>query len=117
MNLQNVCQRIEEDPVAAYIKHIHLADIAAFARIPEYMHGGLVRYILAGIPPGAFLLSVLAGERALAEVRADDTNKHLLDLYDEFLANEAPHECWGSAEKVRAWCEQGGLIGRGRDGD
>ena len=71
--------------------------------IPEYMIGGLERWINHHIKPGDFLCAVLANDLTEACGRADDTNQHILFAYVEFLHNYAPSQCWGSPEKVRQW--------------
>ena len=71
--------------------------------IPAYMVGGIVRWIVNGIPPGDFLTAVLSNDLKGACERADDTNQHLLFIYCNFFYNYAPSQCWGSPEKVLAW--------------
>lgn len=71
--------------------------------IPDYMIGGIDRWIDHGIPPGDFLMAVLCNNLKEAVARADDVNVKLLPAYVSFFYNDAPSECWGSPEKVLAW--------------
>lgn len=86
-----------------------LARALAHSRIPERMHGGMIRYITRGIKPGDFLTAVLSNDLREACGRADDENKHLLWDYIAFLYNHAPRGAWGSADNFRQWVKQGGL--------
>lgn len=80
-----------------------------WALIPDYMIGGLRRYIENGIAPGHFLTAVLCNDLRGAIERGDDTNTAVLPNYIRFLYNYAPSECWGSPEKFKAWIAIGGL--------
>ena len=103
-------ERTKNDPVGLY-ESFRGAEAGKLAALPPYMQPGIVRYVVYGVKPGSFLLSVFAGEQELAERRADTLNKKLLPLYAEFLGRGCPPECWGSSDKVRAWIESGGLVG------
>jgi len=72
-------------------------------RIPEYMIGGLYRYIVHHIEPGSFLRAVISNDLFDALGRADSTNSNLLKNYAQFLYNEAPSSCWGSRETYDGW--------------
>ena len=78
--------------------------------IPERMRGGLVRYILHGVIPGHFLTAVLEGDLFEAMKRADDENQLLFRNYCMFLWNYAPSGCFGTAERVKDWNKDGGLL-------
>ena len=71
--------------------------------IPDYMIGGLVRYVVNRIPPGGFLMAVLENDFMEACGRADDTNSECLKAYAMFLYNYVPSNCKGSPEAVAAW--------------
>ena len=71
--------------------------------IPEYMIGGLVRWIDNHIEPGDFLRAVLSNDLRAACERADETNRYCIFDYVNFLHNHAPSDCWGSPEKMGAW--------------
>lgn len=72
-------------------------------KLTEDNLGGLIRYIEHRIEPGSFLHSVLENDLKEACARADSINRRKLFEYVEWLYNEAPHECWGSPEKVSKW--------------
>ena len=80
--------------------------------IPDYMQDGLSFYLSEGRPVGNFLTAVLTNNLKEACNRADDTNIRLLPNYVSFLYNQAPMNSWGSEERVTAWIEQRGLLGR-----
>ena len=71
--------------------------------IPDYMMGGLRRWIELGIEPGDFLHAVLTNDLRRAVERADSANMRNLPAYVAYLYNNAPSQCWGSPEKVAAW--------------
>jgi len=82
---------------------------ANWSLIPDYMIGGLRRYIENGIEPASFLFAVVSNNLRRAFECADGTNVHHIRNYLEFLYSYAPAECWGSPAKVEAWIKQGGL--------
>ncbi len=71
--------------------------------IPDYMIGGIQRFIKQGVIPGGFLSAVLENNMKEAYVFADENNISNFPAYMNFLYNEVPSECWGSPEKVKAW--------------
>lgn len=79
--------------------------------IPEYMHGGLIRYYENKIPPGSFLEAVINNDLREACSRADDTNKHCLFAYMMWFYNKAPGGSWGYTDAVSDW------INRSEDND
>lgn len=111
MTLAEVHNQVEANPVITLARHTG-RPTEVLLRLPDYMRPGLVRFILFGIRPGSFLCAVLADEAEIARNRADSTNAGLIERYRDFLEFEAPDDCWGSSDKVRAWCERGGLIGK-----
>lgn len=58
--------------------------------IPEHMRGGMLRWILYGIPPGHFLQAVISNDLFGAFSRADDVNAARVQEYCIFLQNYAP---------------------------
>ena len=76
---------------------------AAVQGVPEHTIGGLVRYIVDGIPPGDFLQAVLTNDLMGAFGRADEENGLCLRHICNFLYNDAPAVCFGSEEKMVAW--------------
>ena len=75
--------------------------------IPDIVMAGLQRYINDHMKPGDFLLAVLKNDFNMAVAHADDENAVNLKAYMGYLNNEAPGNCWGSPEKVKAWLEIG----------
>ena len=74
--------------------------------IPDYMTGGLERYIEHGIDPGDFLTAVICNNLVEACAAADDTNLRNIPAYAAYLYNRAPRECWGSREKMQQWMQR-----------
>jgi len=72
--------------------------------IPGRMMEGFRRYFEHGIMPGHFLTAVLKNDLRAACERADDENLVNLPAYIAYLYNVAPHQAWGSPEKVEKWC-------------
>ncbi len=87
---------------------------ADWSLIPDYMIGGLRRYIENGVEPGSFLSAVLCNDLRGACERADDTNRERLFQYIQFLYSYAPSACWGSPTRFEAWIEEGGIEGNQR---
>ena len=79
--------------------------------IPQYMHEGIIKYIVNGRPPGDFLGSVLEGDLHKAARKADRINQELLFEYCRWLHNYAPSGCCGSKELVEKWIAAGGIQG------
>jgi hypothetical protein len=73
--------------------------------IPDYMHDGLVLWVLHGIPTGSFLWAVLENDLSTACACADETNQHRLFNYVKWLHNHAPIGSWGSPRVVQQWYE------------
>lgn len=76
---------------------------APMTYVPINLHGGLVRWIVKGIPPGQFLMAVLTNDLRGSCERADDFNRARLFDIVRFLYNDAPRGCWGSPQAVEAW--------------
>lgn len=85
---------------------------ADWSLIPEYMIGGLRRYIEHGISPGDFLTALLSNDLRHTFARADMENSAVVGNYVRFLYAYAPSECWGSPAHFDAWCKRGGLNAR-----
>jgi hypothetical protein len=76
--------------------------------IPEYMHGGLIRYFENRLPPGDFLQAVLSNDLFEAFARADEINTYAMKAYVVWLVNQVPGRgsgIWGSREAVKNWLE------------
>lgn len=80
-----------------------LRDAARECGIPEYMQGGLERYIIHHISGGDFLDAVLKNDLRRACEHADYENRLCLYSYITFLYNHAPSGSWGSPAKVNEW--------------
>ena len=74
-----------------------------YSDLPEYMRGGMQRYMEASIRPGDFLCCVLANNLMGAIRHADDENVNLLPLYARWLYNHAPSGSYGSPENFGKW--------------
>jgi hypothetical protein len=79
--------------------------------IPDYMHEGLVAYILDGRATGSFLQAILSNDLLKAVARGDDYNQSAIVDYVKFLHNHAPIGCFGSEKVVDAWKEGRGFRG------
>ena len=79
--------------------------------VPEYMVEGLMAYVMDGVPPGEFLLSVLNNDFAWAVTKADGENSKRLRDWAILIHNFTPGGCHGSDEDVKEWVEMKGLNG------
>lgn len=66
-----------------------------FWKIPDYMHGGICRWVLFGVVPGDFLCAVLRHDLMGAARQADDNNRRLLWEYANVMANAMPEQSHG----------------------
>ena len=73
--------------------------------IPYHTRAALERYVNYGIMPGDFLVSVLTNDLFGAVGRADSQNIHALKDICMFVYNEMPSNCWGTRERVEAFCK------------
>lgn len=80
-------------------------------RIPLYMHGGFLNYVIQGVPPGAFLQAVFKNDLMDALKRADNNNLSILHLYGSVMYNHAPRGCYGSLGAYENWIGNRGLVG------
>jgi len=58
--------------------------------IPEYMRGGIKRYLFDNIPPDSFLKAVFDNDLKMAFATADPTNKACMENYARLLIWEMP---------------------------
>jgi hypothetical protein len=79
--------------------------------LPAHMRDGAQLYVEHGKLSGGFLTAVLENDLVAAVSNADHVNLMFLHSWASWLYNEAPVSCWGSKEKVKVWCEAGGLVG------
>ena len=79
-----------------------------YSGLPELLRDGMQRYIESQIRTGSFLECVLKNDLFGALGKADDLNRYRLFEICAWIYNNAPGECYGSAEKVERW-----IAGRG----
>lgn len=74
-----------------------------------FMRAAVERWVEhGGIDPDDFLHAVVTNNLKMAVLRADDQNIKLLPEWVEWFRWEAPAQCHGSVEEVRAWAEEHG---------
>lgn len=81
----------------------HLRDHLAIYDVPNHLREGLVEYLRARRPTGAFLRAVLSNDLKDAALRADEINETRLVAIVRFLVSCAPATSWGSPAAVTAW--------------
>lgn len=74
-----------------------------YSGLPAHVQTGLRAYIENHIRRGGFLTACLENNFVEAALRADPIARKSLWAIARFLYNEAPSDCWGSREKVKAW--------------
>lgn len=79
--------------------------------LPDHMKDGVSMYILQGIEPGGFLMSVLANDLKGAAGRADNLNRTRLFEWASFIVNYMPASSQGSIEEVNRWISHRGAEG------
>jgi len=79
--------------------------------IPDYMRGGIERWVIEGQPGGHFLMAVFENNLMEACKRADETNQQCLWNYTAVMYNDFPIDAKGSREICAKWRELGGLRG------
>lgn len=95
--------RVEGERADAYRQHLKTA--AEKCEVPEYLHDGVIEYLVSRRPTGHFLKAVLSNDLREAIARADVENRvHLYELV-LFLHNYAPAPAWGSPSAVDAWLD------------
>jgi len=74
--------------------------------VPEHLHDGLIRYLVAGIlSPDSFLHAVLSNDLVGTVRKADAVSRAGLFHLLIFLVNDTPPDAWGSPDKVAEWVE------------
>lgn len=71
--------------------------------IPDRMMPGIRRYIDDKIRPGDFLQAVICNNLKKAVFLADIENLENLPAFVAYFHWNAPSECHGSEEKMKAW--------------
>ena len=112
MNHADIYREIDENPTLAYGKYIDNPEWGTSMRnlIPDYMQGGLVRWILLGIKPGSFLTALLKGDLFNTYRCADSNNVVCIYSYVQFLYSHAPINCFDGTDTFAAWHTQGGAL-------
>ena len=77
--------------------------------LPDYMWGGVRRYLEHGIPPGDFLHAVLTNDLSEAFGRADETNRTVMYEWCLFFYNAVPGNCWRTQANYDQWVDRGGF--------
>lgn len=80
-------------------------DDFASAGLPDYMRGGIERYVEYGIPPGRFMYCLLTWDFAEARMVADPVNCTKLSAYEDWMRSWLPAQCWGTKALVADWME------------
>ena len=83
-----------------------------YEQLPEHLRRAVKVYIEQGRKPGGFLQAVICNLLMEALGRADETSRARLHDIVRFFYNEAPPECWGSLDRMKAWVRRGGLESR-----
>jgi hypothetical protein len=109
-DMSKIINEIMADPVAAFIEHAGGSDETALQHLPNRTRGGIVRYVLLGIPTGSFLIAVFSSDTDFAFHKADAQNRPQIDNFFQFVETECPEACQGSANAVNKWIRQGGLL-------
>lgn len=76
-----------------------------YSSIPAHTQDALNRYINDRIIPGGFLTAVLSNNLMSAFSKADESNKHALELICKYVYNHLPSRSWGSLEAIHKWTE------------
>jgi len=82
-----------------------------FHLLPDHMQHGFAEYVLYGQPMGHFGTACLEDRLVAAFSAADQINTARMADTASWLYNHCPIDARGSQAKVRAWIEQGGLVG------
>jgi hypothetical protein len=76
-------------------------------RIPQRMHGGILRYVEHGILPGDFLRGIICNDLRKACDHGDDENLEILHVYNAFFYNRVPGTAYGSHKRMMEWSIEG----------
>ena len=74
-----------------------------YEQLPEHLRYGVNMYIAQGCLPGSFLQAVISNNLSRSFALADPISFVQMPEIVSFFHNEAPADCWGSPEKMRAW--------------
>lgn len=76
-----------------------------YEMLPVHIRNGMRDYVEEGVMPGHFIQSVLMNDLVEAFARADATNSRRMRDIVEFVYNELPTPCWGSAQAIQTWVD------------
>jgi len=74
-----------------------------YDKLPPHTAASFKRYIEQRTPLGGFGMAVVENNLVKAFTRADSINVAAMKDIVGWLYWEAPAQCWGSPEKVKAW--------------
>ena len=74
--------------------------------ISRWAKESLDKYAKDRIPPGGFLIAVLANDLMEAMGRADENNRYNLHDICSYVYNNIPSGCHGSYDIVDAWLDR-----------
>lgn len=97
-----------DDFVERPSQNAHQLEIESYA--PQLLHA-FRRWVLVARPPGDFLLAVLGDSLSMAVGRADHNSQRCIEYLVTYLWNDAPSRCWGDANMLIQWNENGGWVG------
>lgn len=100
----------EKDDLTTYVLERAKSNLNT-SLIPEYMHGGILRWLTNAIEPGSFLEAIFKNDLKGAVRAADHNNIVLLRNYVDYITGYLPMGCQGSTETYQEWLLQGGLAG------
>lgn len=74
-----------------------------YANIPLGIRDGLDNYINKRLRPGGFLRAVIENNLSVALFSSDLASRRELYNIMMWFQWNAPYQCWGSPERLRAW--------------
>ena len=72
-------------------------------KIPAETEKEISAYVNEGIPPNAFVYSILSNRLFEAYTDADDKRRSSISEIVNYLIHEVPFRAWGSEEMVENW--------------
>lgn len=85
--------------------------------IDIYVLEALERYVKDGIEPGSFTRAVLENDLRKAIKTAHVLNRQTIPDIIEWLDDNAPASCWGSAFRVEKWMSDKGWVSSRQRGE
>ena len=97
-------QEAQPDPSLGQPEHVAMGMADEYYVIPEYMRGGIIRYVHWGVEPGDFWEAVIKDQFVEATCRADVINLLVIKVYALLAANHMPNDCRRS--RYGKWMEE-----------